>query len=137
MIDLCDNDDQLAVVLGHEMAHAVLGHVPEKLTLASFVQVFIVRSPGSLLEQIPYYDITMITVYCQMVLLVPMAFLWALLPNDGIAFVADWFVQKVSKLFIDLPYSRLLEAEADEVGMASTPGMFATILQNKISQDLH
>ena len=118
MIDLCDNDDQLAVVLGHEMAHAVLGHVPEKLTLASFVQVFIVRSPGSLLEQIPYYDITMITVYCQMVLLVPMAFLWALLPNDGIAFVADWFVQKVSQLFIDLPYSRLLETEADEVGLA-------------------
>jgi len=93
MIDLCDNDDQLAVVLGHEMAHAVLGHVPEKLTLASFVQ---------------------------MVLLVPMAFLWALLPNDGIAFVADWFVQKVSKLFIDLPYSRLLEAEADEVGLQLT-----------------
>ena len=51
MIDLCDNDDQLAVVLGHEMAHAVLGHVPEKLTLSSFVQVFIVRSPGSLLNK--------------------------------------------------------------------------------------
>ena len=48
MIDLCANDDQLAVVLGHEMAHAVLGHAPEKLTLSSFVQVFIVRSPGSL-----------------------------------------------------------------------------------------
>ena len=62
-----------------------------------------------------------------------MAFLWALLPNDGIAFVADWFVQKVSQLFIDLPYSRLLETEADEVGLAVPPGKLATILQNKIS----
>ena len=26
MLLLCDNDDQLGCVLGHEMAHTVLGH---------------------------------------------------------------------------------------------------------------
>ena len=50
------------------MAHAVLGHVAEKLTLGSFVQL------------------------C---LFVPMAVLWAFIPSDGIALVADWFIDKV------------------------------------------
>ena len=26
MLSICDNDDELAVVLGHEMSHALLGH---------------------------------------------------------------------------------------------------------------
>jgi len=90
MLDLCENDDQLAIILGHEMAHTVLGHVPEKLTLASFVQ---------------------------MVLLVPMAVLWAVMPNDGIALVANWFIDKVITLIVDLPFSRDMEMEADEVGL--------------------
>ncbi len=33
VLQVCSNDDQLGVVLAHEMAHAVLGHVQEKLTL--------------------------------------------------------------------------------------------------------
>merc|ERR1712107_660960 len=68
MLDLCKNDDQLAVVLGHEMAHSVIGHTAEKLTRTSVIQS---------------------------ALLLPMALLWAALPNDGLAFVADWFFQKV------------------------------------------
>jgi len=90
MLDLCENDDQLGIILGHEMAHTVLGHVPEKLTMASFVQ---------------------------MVLLVPMAVLWAVLPNDGVALVANWFIDQVIKLIVDLPFSRDMEMEADEVGL--------------------
>ena len=90
MLDLCDNDDQLAIVISHEMAHSILGHVAEKLTMASFVQV---------------------------ILLVPMAVLWALMPNDGIAMVSDWFINKVSELLIELPFSRFMELEADEVGL--------------------
>jgi Zn-dependent protease with chaperone function len=90
MLDLCENDDQLGIILGHEMAHTVLGHVAEKLTMASFVQV---------------------------VLLVPMAVLWAILPNDGVALVADWFIDKVIRLIVDLPFSRDMEMEADEVGL--------------------
>jgi len=90
MLDLCKNDDQLAVIIGHEMAHSILGHVAEKLTLASFVQV---------------------------VLLVPMALLWALMPNGGIAIVCDWFIDKVTNLLVHLPFSRYMELEADEVGL--------------------
>ena len=46
-----------------------------------------------------------------------MAVLWAFLPNDGIAFVTQWFLSKVSKLVFELPYNRLQEQEADEVGL--------------------
>jgi len=90
MLDFCVNDDQLAVILGHEMAHAVLGHIPEKLTMASFVQL---------------------------VLLVPMAVIWAIIPNDGIALFTDWFINKVVEIFTELPFSRAMEMEADEVGL--------------------
>ena len=31
-----------------------------------------------------------------MILLLPFALLWAALPNDGVALVADWFFQKVT-----------------------------------------
>ena len=90
MLDLCENDDQLAVIIGHEMAHSILGHQAEQLTLASFVQV---------------------------ILFVPMALLWALMPNGGIAIVSDWFINKVSDILIHLPFSRAMEMEADEVGL--------------------
>jgi len=90
MLDLCKNDDQLAVVLGHEMAHSVLGHTAEQLTRASFIQL---------------------------ILLVPFALLWAALPNDGVALVANWFFEKVVFLVFELPFSRAQETEADEVGL--------------------
>ena len=90
MMELCDNDDQLAVILGHEMAHAILGHVAEKLTMANFIQLII---------------------------LVPMAVLWAVIPSDGIALVTDWFFDKVIEICFNLPFSRELELEADVVGL--------------------
>ena len=49
--------------------------------------------------------------------LVPLALLWALLPNDGIALVANWFFEQVSDLVFELPFSRHMETEADEVGV--------------------
>ena len=90
MLDLCVNDDQLAIIIGHEMAHSILGHGAEMLTMASFVHV---------------------------IMLVPMAVLWALLPNDGIALVCDWFMDKVTDVLIHLPFSRHMEMEADQVGL--------------------
>ena len=90
MLDLCRNDDQLAIILGHEMSHAILGHVAEQLTRAGFIN---------------------------MLLLVPMAVIWAILPNDGIALVTDWFIQKVTDICFHLPHSRRHEMEADEVGL--------------------
>lgn len=93
MLDFCENDDQLGVILGHEMAHAVLGHVAEKLTLASFIQV---------------------------VMMLPFALMWAVLPNDGIALVANWFIDKVIHVVVELPFSRDMELEADQVGLLMT-----------------
>ena len=50
-------------------------------------------------------------------LLVPLALVWALLPSDGIALVANWFIDKVVSIMIELPFSRDMETEADQVGM--------------------
>ena len=50
-------------------------------------------------------------------LIIPMAVLWAFIPSEGIAFITDRFVRKVTELIIELPYSRLMENEADEVGL--------------------
>ena len=52
-----------------------------------------------------------------LVLLVPMAVIWAMLPNDGVAIVTDWFVNKVVEICCHLPHSRDHEMEADEVGL--------------------
>lgn len=84
------NADQLAMILGHEMAHAILNHTAETLTMTNFLQ-------GCLL--------------------IPMAVLWAFIPSDGIAFITHWFVEKVVHLLVELPFSRDLETEADAVGL--------------------
>ena len=52
-----------------------------------------------------------------MVLLVPMAMLWAFLPNDGIALVLNWFMDTVVVIMVELPFSRDMETEADRVGL--------------------
>merc|ERR1711860_134423 len=90
MLDLCSNDSQLGVVIGHEIAHALLNHTGEKLTYINFISAL---------------------------LFIPMAVIWAFLPNDGIALVTDWFINKVSDLIFELPFSRQMETEADEVGL--------------------
>jgi len=90
MLKACETADELGIVLAHEIAHVVLGHVQEKLTLTSFIQY---------------------------VLLVPMAVLWAFLPNDGVALVASWFMDTVVDIMLELPFSRDMEAEADRVGL--------------------
>lgn len=75
-----------------------------------------------------------------------MAFIWFFMPNDGISLVTQWFYNKVVnvsvigykgqifglrigrtmlwlmfvfllQIMLHLPYSRKLEAEADEVGL--------------------
>jgi len=90
MIEACENPDELGIVMSHEIAHVVLGHVEEKLTLTSFIQLL---------------------------MLVPMAVLWALLPNDGVALVANWFMDSVIDVMVELPFSRDMETEADRVGL--------------------
>ncbi|XP_064624426.1 metalloendopeptidase OMA1, mitochondrial-like [Lineus longissimus] len=84
------NEDQLAVILGHEMAHAILSHGAEQLSFAHLIDFFVIAT---------------------------MAAIWALLPNDGWAIVTQWFYNKVVAILLDMPYSRKLEVEADEVGL--------------------
>lgn len=90
MLDLLETDDELAIILGHEMSHTILGHQAEKL------------SHGYLIDLLALF---------------PLAVIWAFLPNDGIAAVTHWFMNKVVNIFVTLPYSRKLEKEADSVGL--------------------
>lgn len=90
LLKMMGNENQLAVVLGHEMAHAALSHGAEQVSIAQM------------------WDLVVIVV---------LAALWAFLPNDGLAFVAQWFYNKVVQLLLEMPYNRKLEREADEVGL--------------------
>ncbi|XP_040571644.1 metalloendopeptidase OMA1, mitochondrial isoform X2 [Lepeophtheirus salmonis] len=89
MLKACQNDDQLAIVLSHEIAHVLLYH-DAKLSYSSLVSIL---------------------------LLTPLAMIWALMPNDGFAIVANWFLDKCSSIIMELPFSREMEKEADEIGM--------------------
>ncbi|XP_071952382.1 metalloendopeptidase OMA1, mitochondrial-like isoform X2 [Antedon mediterranea] len=90
MFHAVKNEQQLGIILAHELAHVVLNHAAEQISFLEF------------------FDWLMIVV---------LAGLWAFLPNDGLAIVASWFKNKVSELLIQMPYSRGLELEADEVGL--------------------
>lgn len=81
---------QLSFLLGHEIAHAVLGHAAEK---ASFVH---------LLDFLGLIFLTMI---------------WAVCPRDSLALLGQWIQSKLQEYMFDRPYSRTLEAEADKVGL--------------------
>ena len=90
MLAIAANDGELAGVLGHEMAHAILGHSAEHLSHAGFVNLYSTAI---------------------------LATIWAILPSDVLAFAASWIQSSIEDLIITLPYSRKLEKEADEVGL--------------------
>lgn len=79
MVTLCSTDDELAMVLAHELSHAALDHVAEKISNAYLVGFF--SAPI-------------------------IAALWALLPSDFVAWIATIGMNKLIQLSIDLPYSR-------------------------------
>ncbi|XP_051027493.1 metalloendopeptidase OMA1, mitochondrial [Acomys russatus] len=81
---------QLSFLLGHEIAHAVLGHAAEK---ASMVH---------LLDFLGMIFLTMI---------------WAVCPRDSLAVLGQWIQSKLQEYMFDRPYSRTLEAEADKIGL--------------------
>ncbi|GFS24982.1 metalloendopeptidase OMA1, mitochondrial [Elysia marginata] len=70
ILELANTQDQLAIILGHEMAHAVLEHGVEELSLANLVDV--------------------VVIFC-------LAALWCIIPSDGIAVITHWFYNKVIK----------------------------------------
>lgn len=89
ILNIASNDDQLALVIAHEMSHALLQHMSENLS-----KVF----------------------YVEMILLVPLVLFWALLP-DAAALFTQWLSSRLADIMIHLPFSRFIETEADVVGM--------------------
>ncbi|XP_069843252.1 metalloendopeptidase OMA1, mitochondrial isoform X1 [Dipodomys merriami] len=81
---------QLSFLLGHEIAHAVLGHAAEKASLVH------------LLDFLGMIFLTMI---------------WAICPRDSLAILGQWIQSKFQEFMFDRPYSRTLESEADKIGL--------------------
>lgn len=89
IMETCFSDDQLGTVLAHEIAHVLLNHQGESLSKEHFVSLL---------------SVLLITA------------MWAVLP-DIAAFLSHMFASKTSALLIHLPFSRLMESEADAVGL--------------------
>uniref|UniRef100_A0A8C5D0Y7 Metalloendopeptidase OMA1, mitochondrial n=1 Tax=Gouania willdenowi TaxID=441366 RepID=A0A8C5D0Y7_GOUWI len=90
MMDVVSDVHQLTIVLGHEMAHALLGHSAEQASLSHVMDLL---------------TLILLTV------------IWALCPKDSLAMVGHWVQGKLTDLMFNRPYSRKLESEADQVGL--------------------
>ncbi|RZF36266.1 hypothetical protein LSTR_LSTR017040, partial [Laodelphax striatellus] len=89
MIDLCQNTDQLAAVLGHELSHVILEHIPEKISNAHLLSI---------------------------IMMIPLLVIFTIFPLAK-AVLLESLLSHLAQLAITLPFSRKLEVEADEVGM--------------------
>uniref|UniRef100_A0A8C6TF49 Metalloendopeptidase OMA1, mitochondrial n=1 Tax=Neogobius melanostomus TaxID=47308 RepID=A0A8C6TF49_9GOBI len=90
MLEAVADVHQLTIVLGHEMAHALLGHSAEQASLSHVVDLLS---------------------------LILLTAIWAICPRDSLALLGHWAQEKLTQLMFRRPYSRKLEAEADEVGL--------------------
>lgn len=93
LLAACRNSSELAFVLSHEVAHAVLGHGAEALSRRGAME-----------------SLTLLAV----------AVVWLLVPNDLAAYFLHRFTLSTAEVLLHLPYSRLLEVEADKVGLQFT-----------------
>ncbi|XP_041791438.1 metalloendopeptidase OMA1, mitochondrial [Chelmon rostratus] len=90
MLDTITDVHQLTIILGHEMAHAILGHSAEQASLSHVMDLLS---------------------------LILLTAIWAVCPRDSLALLGQWVQDKLSQLMFSRPYSRKLEAEADQVGL--------------------
>ncbi|XP_051731805.1 metalloendopeptidase OMA1, mitochondrial-like isoform X2 [Ctenopharyngodon idella] len=90
MLDAVADIHQLVFVLGHEMAHALIGHAAEQASLSHVVDLL---------------SIILLTA------------IWAICPRDSLALLGQWIQSKLVQFLFERPYSRKLEAEADQVGL--------------------
>lgn len=90
MLETVANDDELAGILGHEIAHAILNHPAEQLSFSGFASIF------------------------NMIIL---TLLWTVVPSDSLAVLFNWIESMLQDILIHLPYQRDLEKEADCVGL--------------------
>lgn len=88
ILKFVDNNDQLAAIIGHEISHVLLSHAAENIS-KTFVLNFI--------------------------MLLPFLALCALLP--GMEHFARLITDYLSNILFHLPFSRLLELEADILGL--------------------
>ncbi|XP_062412340.1 metalloendopeptidase OMA1, mitochondrial isoform X2 [Sardina pilchardus] len=90
MLEAVADIHQLTFILGHEMAHALIGHSAEQASLSHVVD------------------------FLSLILLTA---IWAVCPRDSLAALGHWIQGKLVQFMFDRPYSRKLEAEADQVGL--------------------
>ncbi|KAG8176657.1 hypothetical protein JTE90_029304 [Oedothorax gibbosus] len=90
MLKLCSNDDQLGIILSHEIAHCLQNHGAENVSFSHLL------------------DLISIAI---------IAAIWAVVPSDSISLLTHWLFQKSVKLLFELPYNRKIETEADKVGL--------------------
>ena len=106
---MCSTNDELGIVLGHEIAHALLEHSVRRNSYSKNVRFsshFHLQA-----EMLSYLNLF------NALLILPLAVLWAFIPSDGIAIVTSWFFDKVATILIDMPFNRQMETEADEIGL--------------------
>ncbi|KFM82732.1 Metalloendopeptidase OMA1, mitochondrial, partial [Stegodyphus mimosarum] len=90
MLKLCTNDDQLGAILSHEIAHCIQNHGAENVSFAHLLDLFSI---------------------------VIIAAIWAVVPSDVISLLTHWLYEKSLEIFLQLPYNRKIEREADNVGL--------------------
>jgi Zn-dependent protease with chaperone function len=92
ILNKCSNDDQLCLILSHEISHVLLSHVAEQFSSLHLMDILV---------------------------MVPLVFIWAVLPEVA-AIVTHWLSGFFSDVLFRLPFSRALEVEADLIGLQLT-----------------
>lgn len=90
MLQACKNDNELGLIISHEMAHVLLGHGVETLShtgMVEFLGLFFI------------------------------AVIWLFVPGDLFSYFVHKFFRRSMTLLLHNPYSRKLELEADKVGL--------------------
>ena len=90
MLKVLRDKDEVAVILGHEIAHCLLQHGLETLSHQGVLEIF---------------SLGFITA------------IWALVQSDILAYVVHSLHNGLMSVLFKLPHSRKLELEADEVGL--------------------
>lgn len=95
MVHECKNTDELALILSHEIAHAVLGHGLEVMSsraVADVVSLFVV------------------------------GLIWSIVPFATLSALLHTLSRRTADILVHYPYSRKLETEADTVGLKMAAG---------------
>jgi len=90
MIGFCSSEDELGIILGHEISHSLLGHAAENVTRENVLES------------------AKVTI---------LFLLSAILPTDLLTWVSYAFGAGVISTLLRYPYGRSLEEEADKVGL--------------------